>query len=331
MKRAALEKTKKKTDKNILVSVITPTYNEAANLPLLYERLKKSMKPLQVKWEWIIVDDHSTDKTFDVVSKIAKLDRRVQAVRFVRNYGSHTAIVCGSRLAKGTCAVILAGDLQDPPELVQDMFLKWEKGVKVVWAMRERREGEGLLTRFFARSYYFTMRHFIGLSLPPHGADFFLMDRIVIEALARFQERNVNIFLLIGWMGFSQDSITYRKQKRVYGKSGWTLQKKIKLFIDSVTAFSFSPIRMILGVGTAVAILGLVFLLFNYESGNEGRLMSLIVVLLGIQMLMTGILGEYLWRAFDETRRRPTYLIEAATNPKISALLIKKRSDNVLT
>jgi len=276
---------------------------------------------LNVAWEWIVVDDHSGDDTFGVIARIAQADDRVRGIRLARNSGSHTAITCGLQHAAGDCAVILAADLQDPPETLPALLDRWRAGAQVVWAVRARREGEAASTVGFARLYYLIMRRLVGIQeMPASGADFFLLDRRVLEAFGQFGESNVSIMALLTWMGFRQATITYDKQARLHGQSGWNLGKKLKLVVDSVTSFSYLPIRMMSIVGFIVAIIGFLYagvVVVNALAGQPPQgwtsLMVVVLVVGGIQMLMMGVLGEYLWRALDEARRRPRYIVECET------------------
>lgn len=307
---------------NPTISIVTPAWNEAENLPVLYGRLCTVLDPLGITWEWIVVDDHSRDKTFDTVLDIARTDPRVQGFRFSRNSGSHIGITCGLHQSRGGCAVIMAADLQDPPETLPQLLEEWHKGAQVVWAVRARREGEKATTIGFSRLYYWIMRQIVGMKeMPSTGADFFLMDRVVLDAFREFRETNTSILALITWMGFRQSFISYDKKARLHGKSGWSLEKKLKLVLDSVTAFTYVPIRAITYMGFIFAILGFGYAAFVFYNATNGTppegwtsLMIVVVILGGFQMLMMGILGEYLWRALDEARRRPRYLIEASTH-----------------
>lgn len=308
--------------KRSLLSIITPAYNEAENLPLLYERLSNVLDSLTINWEWIVVDDHSVDKTFTAITNIAERDSRVHGIRFSRNFGSHTAMTCGLHYAKGDCAVIMAADLQDPPETLPELLAEWNEGAQVVWAVRKRRPGEKTSKVGFARLYYFLMRQIVGMKeMPATGADFFLIDRRVIESLHAFNENNVSLMALITWMGFRQAYITYDKHVRSHGRSGWSLEKKLKLVLDSLTSFSYLPIRLMSYIGFIVALLGFIFAgfvvvnaIFGHPIPGWSSLMVVVLVIGGMQMLMMGGLGEYLWRALDESRRRPRYIVEATTD-----------------
>jgi glycosyltransferase involved in cell wall biosynthesis len=304
------------------LTIVTPAYNEAQNLPVLYQRLRSVLDDIDVDWEWIVVDDHSTDGTFEVLTRLAGQDARLRGFRFSRNFGSHTAVTCGLNYARGDCAIVMAADLQDPPEEIPRLLAEWQHGAQVVWAVRARREGEGATYLGFARLYYALMRRTGALrDLPAAGADFFLMDRCVIDAFNRFHESHVSILALITWMGFRQSHITYEKQARLHGRSGWNLEKKLKLVVDSITSFTYFPIRLMSYVGFITALLGFLYaglVVFNALRGlppqGWASLMVVVLVLGGIQMVMLGVLGEYLWRALDEARHRPRYLIEATTD-----------------
>lgn len=299
-----------------MISVITPAFNESANLEHLYERLSASMMAVGVDWEWVVVDDHSRDATFDVVRALAARDARVRGVRLSRNSGSHVAITCGLHQADGDAAIMLAADLQDPPETIRAMLERWRDGADVVWATRRERPGHRTHAGF-AAIYYWIMRHAVGMKeMPARGADFFLVSRRVLDEFRRFRERNVSVLALITWLGFRQDIVEYDKQPRAAGKSGWTLKRKIKLVVDSIVSFSDLPIALcwygglaLIAAGTAIGVTGLVLL----PALIAGLLVILGAVLGvgGILLVALGLVGEYVWRALDEARGRPQYLIEA--------------------
>ena len=302
----------------MLLSIVTPAFNEETNLPLFHGQLKAALDPIGVEWEWIVVDDHSPDGTWTTLRELAAREPRLKAVRLARNSGSHAALACGLQQARGDCAAVLAADLQDPPETLPALLVKWRAGAKIVWAVRERREGESAATKGFARLYYGLMRRFVGISeMPATGADFFLLDRRVIDVLNVFKESNVSLLALLTWMGFRQDRILYVKQARQHGQSGWSMEKKLKLVVDSVTSFTYKPIRFMSYAGFVVALAGFFYALLVVVNALVGKpspgWSSLMIVLLlvgGLQMLMMGVLGEYVWRALDEARNRPRFIVE---------------------
>ncbi len=304
-----------------LLSIVTPAFNEAENLPVLYERICRVMASLNVDWEWVVVDDHSQDATFEIIAGLARKDARVRGSRFARNFGAHTALTCGLHQARGDCVAALAADLQDPPELLPQLLDQWRDGAQVVWAARNRREGEGAVKIGFSRLYYWLMRRMVGMKeMSATGADLFLLDRRVVAAFRQFSETNVSILTLILWMGFRQTTILYDKKARLHGQSGWSLKKKLKLLVDSIASFSYVPIRFMSYVGFVVALSGFTYAAFVIIRALHGSpvqgwssLMVVVLVVGGIQMVMMGVLGEYLWRALDESRRRPKYLVETST------------------
>jgi dolichol-phosphate mannosyltransferase len=300
-----------------MISILTPAFNESANLEALHARLTTAMAALHVEWEWLLIDDHSSDDTFAVIQRLALVDSRVRGVRLARNRGSHVAITCGLHHVRGDAAIMMASDLQDPPETLGAMLEKWRGGAQVVWATRREQPGAQVHAGF-ASLYYWIMRNVVGMKeIPARGADFFLVDRVVLDAFRRCDEPHVSVFALIAWLGFRQEYIEYDKQPRVTGKSGWTLARKIKLVIDSITAFSDAPIQAcwlaggtLMAIGLVSIIVGLVF----FES-----LQAAVIVLLGavagscgVQLCAIAMLGEYVWRGLDQSRRRPLYVIEAA-------------------
>jgi dolichol-phosphate mannosyltransferase len=309
-----------------MLSILTPAFNEADNLPALYDRLVETMPAAGMEWEWVIVDDHSRDATFAVVESLALRDARVRGFRLSRNSGSHVAITCGLHHVEGDAAVMMAADLQDPPETLSAMIGRWRHGAQVVWATRRAQPGERS-HRGFAALYYWIMRRIAGLTeTPARGADFFLVDRVVIDAFKRFPERSVSVFALITWLGFRQEYIEYDKQARVAGRSGWTMTKKVKLVIDSITSFTEFPIRLCSYLGGGLMLVASVVFVVSIGlmpalGAGILFLLAMFVGLAGLQLLALGIVGEYVWRALEESRRRPAYLIEAVAGQREPAKL----------
>jgi polyisoprenyl-phosphate glycosyltransferase len=302
-----------------MLSILTPAFNEATNLDALYARVVAATAQLGVEWEWLIVDDHSRDETFAAIQRLAAADVRVRGVRLARNSGSHVAITCGLHLVRGDAAVMMAADLQDPPETLGAMLERWKAGAQVVWAVRRRRPGDRSHAGF-AALYYWLMRRVAGFTdMPANGADFFLVDRAVIDAFRQFPERSVSVLALVMWLGFRQEFIEYDKQPRASGASGWTLARKITLVVDSVTAFSEAPIRACTLLGAALLAAGIVVAgagLVRWAQTGKGHLVVMVGVVAGVgglQLIAIGLVGEYVWRALEESRRRPQFVIERVT------------------
>jgi len=307
-----------------MISIIFPTYNEEDNLETLYKKLEVVVSRIQgQKYEFIFVDDGSTDRTPDVLRCLHKKDKRLKIIRFARNCGSHAAVVAGLNDCKGDCAIVLAADLQDPPEVIFQLLEEWKRGAKIVWGARNKRKGENFFRHLSSRLYYLLMNWLTAVRMPPLGTDVFLADRIVINAFKQVTEKHTSVFMTLAWLGFKPVTIEYIKEARHSGRSKWTLGKKIKLTIDSLLAFSDVGIRYMSVLGFIIAFLGFLYAAYAFWGFFHGSLVtegtSLMIVILvigGIQMIMLGILGEYLWRTFDESRKRPRYIIEYKIDEK---------------
>jgi polyisoprenyl-phosphate glycosyltransferase len=305
-------------DDAFMLSLVVPSYNEEQNLPILHSRVAAALDGVGIAWEMVVVDDHSRDQTFKVAQQLSSRDARVRGIRLARNSGSHLAGLCGLLHAQGACAVLIAADLQDPPELIPDLVLPWRAGYHVVWAVRTRRDALRASDRAFSTFYNRMMARILHRpDIAGGGADFFLIDRRVIETLRGFRESNLSLFAILQWMGFKQTTVAYEKQAREHGTSGWTLRKKIKLAIDSITSFSYFPIRAMSWFGICIAFVGFIYAIWVIVNALIGKpaegwtsLMVITLLLGGTQMTMLGILGEYLWRSLDEARGRPRFLIE---------------------
>jgi polyisoprenyl-phosphate glycosyltransferase len=301
------------------LSVLTAFFIEAPNLPRLRERLDAVFAHLDVEPEIVLIDDHSTDESAGIARQWAEGDQRVSFIRLSRNCGSHAAFSAGLAKCRGDCAVLLAADLQDPPETIPQLLAKWREGYHVVWAVRGSRAGESWSTKFFARVYYWLMQR-LGLpEMPATGADFLLVDRKIIDAYNQIHEKHTSFMAMILWLGFRQTSISYAKEARFAGRSKWTFRKKVKLFVDSVVSFSYAPIRFMSWFGFVLALLGFAYAiavvigrLSGYVVAGTGfaALMTVLLVGQGAILMAFGVVGEYLWRTFDEARGRPRYIFE---------------------
>jgi dolichol-phosphate mannosyltransferase len=299
-------------------SIIVPIYFNELNIPHLLPRLKKLQEALlEYTLEFIFVDDGSQDNSFQLLVNEQKKDKRIKIIKLSKNFGSMAAIQAGLRYAKGDCAGIIAADLQDPPELFLEMIQEWEQGKKVVLALREGRK-DAALQNIFSGAYYYLLRKFAIEDYPRGGFDLVVIDRQIVEELSRITEKNTNIMSLIFWLGYDRGSVSYVRQQREAGTSKWTVAKKIKLFIDTFINFSYAPIRFISGIGLVTAVMSfsyglLVILLRCFGTISLPGWTILVVILtflLGLIMIMLGIIGEYLWRILDESRKRPPYIID---------------------
>ncbi len=301
------------------VSVVIPTFNEADNLPVLVERLGAMANGVKgYDFEFVFVDDGSRDATPMALAELRKKERRIKALRFSRNFGSHAACLAGLVASEGDLAVIIAADLQDPPELIPQMLERMEQGADVVLAVRNQREDPWLTVKF-ANTYHRLMRRFAIAAWPASGADVVMVRRALRDVVVRWRQKNTSLFAQIMWSGFRQATLTYDKQKRHAGRSHWTLGKKIKLFVDSFVSFSFTPIRLISYSGMAFSALGFGYaafvilnkMFFSQPIAGWSSLMAVLLLVSGFQQLMLGVIGEYLWRVADEVRGSPAYVVES--------------------
>lgn len=299
-------------------SIVIPIYYNELNIPYTIPRLQNLSELIpNYNLEFVFVDDGSKDSSLELLLAEKKKDSRIKIIKLSKNFGSMQAILAGLNYATGDCVGIIAADLQDPPELFGDMIKSWENGNKVVMATREDRL-ESISQKFFSNTYYYLMDKFAIKGYPKGGFDFVLIDKQVVNELIVINEKNTNIMSLIFSLGYSQETIPYVRQNRKHGKSKWTLSKKIKLFVDSFVSFSYTPIRFMTGIGILTAIMSFLYGLFTLVSFFTGNvnvqgwttIISIITFLLGIIMIMLGIIGEYLWRILDETRKRPSFIID---------------------
>ena len=302
------------------VSIVVPVYHNAASLPDLLTKFRElSDKNRTDRFEFVFVDDGSRDNSFEVLSTLAASEPRMRVIKLSRNFGSNAALLAGLDQAQGDVVAAIAADLQDPPELIHDMLAYWRQGRKVVLAARKSREDPGL-TALMSDTFYSLFRRFAIQSMPRRGFDFFLIDRQVCNLIKGIQESNAYLMGLILWLGFDPAVIYYHRREREkrYGRSMWTFARKLKYFIDSFVAFSYLPVRASSLLGIVLALLGIVYaavvivarLLLGVQAEGWASIMVVLLVVSGAQLLMIGVLGEYLWRNLDETRRRPRFIIE---------------------
>jgi len=313
------------------VSLVVPAFNEGNNLSEFIRRaeaLGGTLAEVGIVTEIVIVDDHSGDDTRQIMHELLRTRTHLKYIRLSRNSGSHSAVAAGLLYCTGDCAVIMAADLQDPPEAIPGLLECWHAGHDVVWACRSTRLGESLATKLSSILFHKTMQLFAMPQMPSKGADFLLISRNVVDAFNAIPEKHTNCLALILWMGFRQTSVEYVKHARNEGKSKWTLRKKIKLFVDSVVSFSYVPIRFMSFFGMLMAFSGFLYgavVIFGRLAGfvragtGFAALMTVLLVGQGCILLMLGVLGEYLWRTFDEARGRPRFIVEEVIASRVEA------------
>jgi len=314
-----IERISDRGERPTLLSIVVPVYFNALNLPeTIPQLLALRERSGDTDIELVFVDDGSGDDSLAVLREFQRAHPdRIRVVKLTRNFGSMAAIQAGLTVARGDCVGMIAADLQDPPELFLDMLAHWRAGSKAAFAVRADRE-DSASQRFFANAYYSLIRRFALSGYPRGGFDFFLIDRQVVTDILRISEKNTNLMSLIFWLGYRPVMFPYVRRAREKGHSRWTFSKKLKLFIDSFVAFSYVPIRFLSATGLLVAASAFIYGAYVFYAwlvqDIPVRGFAPVVIGLtftsGIQMTMLGILGEYLWRTLDETRRRPAFVID---------------------
>jgi glycosyltransferase involved in cell wall biosynthesis len=301
------------------LTIVVPVYFNEENLSDTVPALLALQDHLpEAELDLVFVDDGSRDNSFGMLRSFQeRWPKAISIVRLSRNFGSMNAMLAGFQVAQGDCVGMIAADLQDPPELLIEMYRQWLQGTKTVLAVRESRE-DPVKERIFASCYYYLLRRFALKDYPARGFDFCLLDRQVVEDIKRINEKNTSLVSLIVWLGYHPVQIPYKRRKRQKGQSRWTMAKKIKLFIDAFAGFSYFPIRFVSVIGIIVATLGTLYAVFQaymaifHKVPVQGfpTIVILVAVTSGLQMVMLGTLGEYLWRTLDETRKRPPYVVD---------------------
>lgn len=300
------------------ISIVIPVYYNEKNLEPLYEDIKKKViNVIDYEYEIVMVNDGSKDESWNVMKKLADVDSNIRIISLSRNFGSHAAILCGISHCTGDCAIVKAADLQEPTELVLEMVESWKKGNNVVLAVRKGRE-ESKGQTFFANFYYDLVKKTALPNMPKGGFDVYLIDRKVITVLKNLDERNSALTGQLLWSGFKTDIVYYTRLAREIGESKWTLKKKIRLVMDTLFSFSSLPITAVLTVGVGSMIIAIIWAIVVLVSKLSGAIVvsgwtTLFIFNLfsfGVIMMTLGVLGEYLWRTFDASRKRPPYIIE---------------------
>jgi len=302
------------------LSIIMSCYFNGPNIPVTTKRLidnEKNFTP-DISIEYIVIDDGSKDNTFEQLCLFQKqYPDRVKVIKLAANVGSYNALLAGMAYAEGDCCSIVAADLQDPPELIPQMVTHWKNGYKLVIGQRENRE-DPWFDKLFSNSFNKLIRKFALLGIPKGGFDFVLFDKQLKDEVVKMDEGNSNCMFLLAWQGFPYVSIPYTRQKREIGKSRWTMRKKIKLFIDSFVSFSFFPVRLISVAGIILGLLAIIYALFILAARISGHInvqgwSTMMIVFLFVssfQMIALGIIGEYVWRNLDASRKRPNYIVD---------------------
>ena len=311
-----------------ILSLVLPIYNEEAIIPELDRRLRAFLAGVGSEvgdaWEVIFVNDGSKDRSLALLKELAAAEPRYKVLSLSRNFGHQMAITAGLDRANGDAVVVMDADLQDPPEVVRQMIARWREGFDVVFGVRSRRHGETVFKKLTASVYYRLLRAMLGgASIPVDAGDFRLMSRTVVLTLRALREQHRFVRGLVSWVGFRQTAVPYERPARFAGETKWPLRKMLHFAVDGITSFSTVPLRMATWLGLLaglVAMGGVGWALYSKFFGGVVRGWTTIMILVGLgssaQLLMTGILGEYVGRIYEEVKRRPLYVVDSGDQPR---------------
>jgi dolichol-phosphate mannosyltransferase len=290
-----------------------------------------------INYEFVFVNDGSTDRTMEILSEIAANDYRTKIVNFARNFGHQVAVTAGIAAAKGDAIVIIDADLQDPPEVIPELIAKWEEGYEVVYAKRKQRKGETWFKLLTAKYFYKFLNYMSDIDIPKDTGDFRIIDRKVADVFNQMTERNRFIRGMMSWVGFRQTYVEYERDERFAGETKYPLKKMIKFASDGIIAFSTKPLRIVMSIGLLSVLISIAVLLYTITVKIIGKdiqtgwasIMVAVTFFSGIQLLGLGIVGQYIARIYDESKNRPIYIVKETINVEEDETAQKKETVNV--
>ena len=302
------------------LSVVLPVQDEEDNIPILYSRLHSVLEKTGMNYEMIFVDDGSGDKSLERLHVLADQDHRVMVVELARNFGHQVAITAGLDHARGNAVIVMDADLQDPPEVLPQLIVKWREGHDVVYAIRQQRK-EGWFKRTTYAVFYRLLRRVANVEIPLDAGDFCIMDRTVVNLLRSMPERNRFVRGIRSWVGLRQTGLPYERQARNAGRPKYSFARLMLLALDGLISFSYTPLRVASLSGVGISLLSFLmagfFFIKKLTTGlNPPGFATLVVAiffLAGIQLITIGVMGEYIGRIFDEVKRRPLYVVRRVT------------------
>ncbi|MDA1646602.1 MULTISPECIES: glycosyltransferase family 2 protein [unclassified Bacillus cereus group] len=319
-----------------LISVVVPMYFEEEVAQECYNRLKSVMLQNNINYEFVFVNDGSTDGTMEILSEIAANDYRTKIVNFARNFGHQVAVTAGIAAAKGDAIVIIDADLQDPPEVIPELIAKWEEGYEVVYAKRKQRKGETWFKLLTAKYFYKFLNYMSDIDIPKDTGDFRIIDRKIADVFNQMTERNRFIRGMMSWVGFRQTYVEYERDERFAGETKYPLKKMIKFASDGIIAFSTKPLRIVMSLGLLSVLISIIVLLYTitvkvFGHGTQTGWASIMVAITffsGIQLLGLGIVGQYIARIYDESKNRPIYIVKETINIDEEETALQKEKVN---
>ena len=307
------------------ITIIIPAYNEEESLPPLYERLETLMNSMgNYEFEILFVNDGSKDNTINLIKEYRQKDKRISYVDFSRNFGKEIAMIAGLDYATGDCVIFMDADLQDPPELIPELVKYWEEGYDDVYAKRNSRKGETWLKKFTSKMYYRVLQHLTNVPIQKDTGDFRLLDKRCVNALKKMRESQRNSKSMFSWIGYNKKEVLYDRDPRVAGQTKWNYKKLVDLAIDGITSFTTSPLRISTYISIPTFIVLFVYFVYvivkcivtSTMIQAYQAIILLILFFSGVQILLFGIIGEYLGRIFNESKDRPLYLVNEYNEKK---------------
>lgn len=305
-----------------VLSLVLPIYNEEAVIPELHARLQQFLPRLGLETEVVFVDDGSRDRSLELLRAIAANEPRYRVLSFARNFGHQAAITAGLDQARGEAIVVMDADLQDPPEVVLEMVARWREGFDVVYGKRRSREGETWLKLLTAKWFYRLFAAMIPIEVPLDTGDFRLMSRRIVTVLRELRETHRFVRGLVAWLGFKQTAVLYDRPARFAGETKFPLRKMVRFAIDGITSFSILPLRFATYLGILISIVSvgvaswamLAHFVFHATVPGWTTVIVLVSLLAAVQLIMTGILGEYIGRIYEQVKKRPLYVVAERLN-----------------
>ena len=305
-----------------LYSIVIPLYNEEEVVEECIKRVGGVCRTLGGDYEVIFVNDGSEDKTVELTLAACEANPKIKLLSFSRNFGHQIAITAGMDHAKGDAVIVMDADLQDPPEVIPKLISKYNEGYDVVYAVRSERKGETIFKKWTSKAFYRFLRFMCNIDIPVDTGDFRLISRKVCDVMKSLTERNRYVRGLISWVGFKQAAVEYVREERFAGETKYPLRKMLKLSMDGITSFSTKPLTLSKNLGYVTAVAGFIYMIvvilnkfaFGKTVAGWASLAVLILLIGGIQLIMLGIVGEYIARIFDESKNRPLYIIEDKYN-----------------
>ena len=307
------------------VSIVIPMYNEQEVAEKCYEKIIDTLKRIEEKYDYeiIFINDGSKDKTLEILRNIAQKNKKAKIISFSRNFGHQSAVTAGLKKVTGDAVVIIDADLQDPPELIPEMLNLWEKGNDIIYGKRKLRKGESKFKLLTASMFYKTLNALSDVEIPKNTGDFRLVDKNVVDVINLLPEHNKFLRGLFSWVGFKQKPYEYERQERFAGKTKYPLKKMLKLASDGIISFSTKPLKIVGYIGILSMILSIAILIYSLVSyvlklnnltAGWTSIMVTVTFFAGIQLISIWIMSEYVGRVYDETKKRPEYIIDKKIN-----------------